>query len=586
MPSLLLLRCPTDPPPPPGFVEGRVVGLSADPQTIGRKRDDCQICIEHTTVSKLHARITTEGGRYFIEDLKSRNFTFVNGRKAQPGVRVPLRSDDHIDICDFRFRFCDEAEDAAGISTIEATQGKVNLQQYLEGAPSDRLRALVDVSSSLAKTLDLDALLAQVAETQLALFAQAERCFVLLLDAAGKPTPKVVKHRKAGSEDLRFSRSVARKTVESLQSYLSEDASSDPGAGSVMGSADSIADLKTRSVMCVPLATAEGRALGAIQLDTQDRAKKFVADDLNLLAIVANLASVAIEKARLHAELVALEVERSENRTARKVQLSLLPKSLPELPGYEFYAYYSPAEEVGGDYYDFVSLPGGRVAVVLGDVAGKGVPAALLVAKLSSEVRFCLVTEPDLAKAITLLNDELLHGGLEELSGQFITLSVMILDPVSHQVTLVNAGHESPRLYSASRSTLTDVLTEEQIGCVLGWEDGVWCNYRASTFALEPGDTVIVYTDGVTDAWNPAEQPFGKPRVDRSLHPNTSAPEAARPRAIGARLVAAVEKHAAGRAQNDDIALVCFGRLPAGQGGEPGTPAPIRPTTTIMRRRK
>src|SRR5262245_37564027 len=107
MPSLLLLRCPTEPPPPPGFVEGRVIELSPEPQVIGRKLDDCQICIEHTTVSKLHARITSEGGRYFIEDLKSRNRTYVNGKEAKPGVRVPLRSDDRIDICDFRFQVCD-----------------------------------------------------------------------------------------------------------------------------------------------------------------------------------------------------------------------------------------------------------------------------------------------------------------------------------------------------------------------------------------------------------------------------------------------------------------------------------------------
>src|SRR5262249_8701811 len=154
-------------------------------------------------------------------------------------------------------------------------------------------------------------------------------------------------------------------------------------------------------------------------------AKKFGPDDLNLLAIVANLASVAIGKARLHQELVAVEVERSENRTARQVQLSLLPKRLPEVVGYEFYSHYSPAQTVGGGYYGFVAVPGGRVGVVLGDVAGKGVPAALLVAMLSSEVRFCLVTETDPAKAVALLNDELIRRGLEDLSGQFITLSVM-----------------------------------------------------------------------------------------------------------------------------------------------------------------
>src|SRR5262249_4495613 len=157
---------------------------------------------------------------------------------------------------------------------------------------------------------------------------------------------------------------------------LSEDASSDAS----LGPAASIAEFKIRSVMCVPLATSDGKALGAIQLDTQEKAKKFVTDDLNLLAIVANLAAVAIEKARLHEDLLVRETEQKEIELARKVQLGFLPQNLPEVPGYEFYSHYSPAQTVGGDYYDFVLLPGGRVGIVLGDVAGKGVPAALLVA--------------------------------------------------------------------------------------------------------------------------------------------------------------------------------------------------------------
>ena len=171
---------------------------------------------------------------------------------------------------------------------------------------------------------------------------------------------------------------------------------------------------------------ATGRPLGAIQLDTQDRTKKFVTDDLNLLTIVANLASVAIEKARMHETVLAREKEQKEIELARKVQLGFLPQTLPEVAGYEFYSHYSPAQTVGGDYYDFVLLPGGRVAVVLGDVAGKGVPAALLVAKLSSEVRFCLVTEPDAAKAITQLNDQMIRGGLQD---RFVTLAVLVLEP-------------------------------------------------------------------------------------------------------------------------------------------------------------
>src|SRR4030095_6382105 len=140
---------------------------------------------------------------------------------------------------------------------------------------------------------------------------------------------------------------------------------------------------------------------------------------------------------------VEREKQQKEIELARKVQLGFLPQTLPDVLGYEFFSHYSPALTGGGDYYDFIALPGGRVAVVLGDVAGKGVPAALLVAKLSSEVRFCLLTERDPARAVALLNDEMIRGGLEELSGQFITLSLMVLDPAAHQVTVVSAGHHS-----------------------------------------------------------------------------------------------------------------------------------------------
>ena len=143
----------------------------------------------------------------------------------------------------------------------------------------------------------------------------------------------------------------------------------------------------------------------------------------------------------MHETVLAREKEQKEIELARQVQLGFLPQTLPEVAGYEFYSHYTPAQTVGGDYYDFIPLPGGRVAVVLGDVAGKGVPAALLVAKLSSEVRFCLLTEPNPAKAISLLNDQMIRGGLQD---RFVTLAALMLDPVAHRLTVVNAGHMQP----------------------------------------------------------------------------------------------------------------------------------------------
>jgi GAF domain-containing protein len=155
-------------------------------------------------------------------------------------------------------------------------------------APTERLRALLDISTGLAKVLDLDSLLPQVVETLFGIFKQADRCFVIL-DESGRLISKAVRARRLGGDDTRFSKTIARKTIDSKQSYLCEDTPSD----SSLGPAASIAEF--RSVMCAPLATSNGQAFGAIQLDTQDRARKFTRDDLNMLSIAANLAGAAIE---------------------------------------------------------------------------------------------------------------------------------------------------------------------------------------------------------------------------------------------------------------------------------------------------
>lgn len=570
MPSLILVKSPE------GASPGKNIPLNGDHLVIGRDESVCQIVIPHHAVSRKHAQITRTGNQFFIEDLKSRNKTYVNSKEVPPPVRQPLKPDDRIKICDFLFRFHDERvvkpkelpvhlrkdaseeEDESGMTTIEATQGKGSAQQFLDVAPSDRLRALLEISISLSRTLDLEALLAQIAHTLLGVFKQADRCFVLILDEAGRPVPKVMKSRRPALDDTRFSRTIVKKTIDSMQSYLSEDASSDAN----LGPAASIAEFKIRSVMCVPLANADGRPIGALQLDTQDRTKKFSLDDLNLLTIVANLASVAIDKARMHEGLLAREKDQKEIELARKVQLGFLPQTLPDVPEYEFYSHYSPAQTVGGDYYDFIALPGGRVAVVLGDVAGKGVSAALLVAKLSSEVRFCLLTMPTLAQAVSLLNEQMIRGGLQD---RFVTLAIMVLDPVAHVVTVVNAGHMAPKWYRAATGELVDSISLEATGVPIGVEPG-WV-FEQVTLTLEVGDSVAMFTDGVTDAMNPAGVMFSQEAVDRHLSPDDSAlaGDAQRAKRLGERLVAAVRAHANGRAQNDDIAVVAFGRLdPAG----------------------
>jgi len=238
---------------------------------------------------------------------------------------------------------------------------------------------------------------------------------------------------------------------------------------------------------------------------------------------------------------------------ARGVQRGFLPPRLPEVPGYEFFAYYESAYEVGGDYYDFIPLPRQRVAVLLGDVAGKGVAAALLMAKLSADARFCMLTEPDAAAAVTKLNALMNLSGIAD---GFVTLVAAVLDHESHTVTLVNAGHPSPLLYRRASRTVDEATSTDMAGLPIGVLDGV--SYASCQVALGPGDCILAFTDGVTEAMDVNNVQLRTRGVYAAVQG-----EAYLPGALGERVVQTVKQFAAGRSQQDDIALVGFGRTGA-----------------------
>jgi serine phosphatase RsbU (regulator of sigma subunit) len=580
MPSLILIKAPG------GSSAGQSYHLTAETIVLGRE-DTCDIVIPNHAVSRRHAQVTRSNGQFFIDDLKSRNHTFVNNREVNG--KTELKHDDRIKICDFLFRFHDErvappdrpklppelttppdaaVEDPGGLSTIEHTVAARQAAGIIDAQPAEKLRALLDISAALSKTLELGPLLDQIGETVLAVFRQADRCFIILQEEGDKLIPKVVKTRRPSlGEDPRFSRTIVRRCLQSQEAYLSEDA----GADQNLGAAQSIAEFRIRSVMCVPLLTADGVPLGAVQVDTQNRGNKFTKDDLNLILIVANLAAVAIEKAKQHEQILTWQKQQHEIKLAQEVQLGFLPQSAPELPGYEFYSFYGAALTVGGDYYDFVPLPDGRIAVVLGDVAGKGVPASLLMAKLSAEARYCLLTQPDLVSAVNLLNEQLIRGGIGD---RFVTLAAAVLNSADHAVTLVNAGHMNPMLYRVQDGTLEEAVTSDQSGIPLGILAGF--EYTAVRLTLDVGDSLLLYTDGVTDAVAPDGEMFQVEGIRKALLDETPVGFPTRPKGIGERVLHCVRKHANGRAQNDDIALVCFGRLEPGAPSATGSGANIK----------
>jgi serine phosphatase RsbU (regulator of sigma subunit) len=361
--------------------------------------------------------------------------------------------------------------------------------------------------------------------------------------------PKVIKTRRPQDEaNARFSRSIVRKCLETGEAFLSDDASADKR----IPLSQSVLDFRIRSVMCTPLVSGDGKAFGVIQLDTQDRTKKFTLDDLKLLAGVANQAAVALENARFHEDQVARERLKRDLELAHQVQRSFLPKELPAVPGYEFFAYYEPAQEVGGDYYGFVPLAGQKLAITVGDVAGKGVPAALLMAKLSSDTRFCLLTEADPARAITTLNN-LLYPHTSQMD-RFVTLATAVLDFASHTVTLVSGGHPPPLIWQRGGG-LTEAMPRDVPGVPLGMLEEQ--EYTAYPVQLQPGDGLLLFTDGVIDAINVRNAAFGYAGVHGAAQ-LVGGSLSAKP--LGERLIRAVTQHAAGRSQHDDITLVCLSR--------------------------
>ncbi|MFQ3592410.1 MAG: SpoIIE family protein phosphatase [Gemmataceae bacterium] len=541
-----------------GHHEGNILSLDGDKFVIGRNAD-CGIVIPVTSVSREHAQILRIGGKYYIEDKQSRNGTFVNNQAIT--TRTPLKNNDRIRICDFIACFLEHVPSASleddqdggedVPSTVEATFNNSS-GMLLEAQPAEKLRHLIEITNNLSRTLELQTLFPRIADSLFSLFRQADRCFLIQMSEGDKLMPRLVKTRRIADEtNARFSRSIVRKALETGQAFLSDDASRDDR----IQLSQSVVDFRIRSVMCAPLCKADGKAFGVIQLDTQDRSKKFSEEDLRLLCAVANQAAISLENARMLEETVQQEKLKRDLELAKKVQKSFLPSQMPSIEGYDFYGFSEPAKEVGGDYYGFIPLPDGRIVIAVGDVAGKGVPASLIMAKLSSDIRFCMLSESSPETALARLNNLLYEftTGLDK----FVTLVAVVLDPRTHRAVVVSGGHSPPYLYRPNtREVICSTGDSDFAGPPLGILEDL--PYDSSEISLEPGDFLVMYTDGVDESENIRGESFGNNRAKAAVLSAT--PTSAQ--AVGEKLVAAVKQHATGRDPHDDLTVVVVRRNP------------------------
>lgn len=487
MPALLIVH--------KGGGDARVIPLEASQYTLGRSSANHLSYPDDGELSRQHLRLELTALGWTVTDLGSRNGTMVNGARITKATLLKTR--DTISAGRLQLEFSQEDEPRRD---IRGTTVAVNLHTVLESgalASQSHAQALIEAGRELADRRPLDELFPLI----LNLAAGAVGCSrgMLMIEENGRLTTRA---SKGGS--VAVSSTVRDRVMRNRESLLVEDVELDEN----LRAQNSIVAQAVRSVLAVPL-QAKDKVIGLIYLDSAHTVRPFTVGDLNLLTVMGNIAAVRLENQRL------TEVEERERLMARElaqaaeIQRGLLPKSVPDLPGLEVAAFSAACHSVGGDLYDFYERGNGRLAMMVGDVSGKGMPAALLMSSLQARVQVLIEEEIDLAVLVNRLN-RIIASNCP--GNRFITFFICEANRGSGQVTFVNAGHNPPLLLRASG----EAETLSGGGLILGIFGRA--AYTQHEVTMEDGDILVIFTDGVTEAQNiSSEEEFGEERLEETI---------------------------------------------------------------------
>ncbi len=536
------------------------------PVVIGR-HPECDVVIDEVSVSRRHAQIVKENGNFYVEDLRSRNGTMVNNNEIHR--KTKLFDGSEIRICDVLFTFhlgnepgyekprktLSESSDHIGGTLFVDEHDNSTIMSQLEipshhagvagkVSPAEKLKALVQITQALSDGVQRDPILQNALDCLFELFLEADRGFIAFRDDDGAIIPSTIKTRGTNDEQIRLSRTIVNRVLDTQQAVLSSDAAED----SRFDLSQSIADFRIRSMMCAPILDGNNKSIGVIQLDTLRRSIAFQEEDLEILVTVAIQVGLALHRLEFFDELKKSAQVRKDLELAHEVQQGFLPQRNPDIDGYEFFAYYRAAERVGGDYYDYIELGDGKIAIIVADVVGHGIAAALLMAKLSGEARFALASNIDPAEAFIQINRNLSSMNLDK----FVTAIMGLFDTKTNEVTFVNAGHMPPVLRRASGAI--ESLVVEGSGLPLGILDST--QYGSSTFSVADGDVFLMYTDGVNESMSESGEILGT----QGLIDEMKLSQAKSAEAIGNVVYNTVKRFVNGGPQHDDICFVCIGK--------------------------
>ncbi|MCH2181371.1 MAG: SpoIIE family protein phosphatase [Mariniblastus sp.] len=543
------------------------VHLGRQTIVIGR-HPECDIVIDDASVSRHHANISNDNGTFFVMDLESRNGTFVN----RSAVHEPTRLFDgaEIAICDIKFKFHLENESVfQPIRAVSFDDSKVAQTVILEDDQNElrahvtsqlevpshyhhqgrdinteaKLQALIQSARELSESFVLDDVLDRCLSCLFELFLEADRGFIVLKEPSGELRPRGMKMRQTHDERIRISRTIVNQVLETRRPLISSDATTDDR----FNLSQSVVDFRLRSIMCAPLISTKNEAIGVIQLDTLRNRVAFSEKDLEVLVTVAMQASLAIQRLNLVQETIHIQELENDLKLAQDVQQAFLPQRRPDFPEFEFFSFYSATMAVGGDYYDYIPIGDDKIAIVVADVVGHGVAAALLMAKVAAESRFALASSGCPIKAMGQINQSLSELNLDK----FVTLLLVMIDRKDHHVQIVNAGHMPPLIRKDSGAVM--LLDDHVSGLPLGL--GLNETYHSLDFTLMPGDVLVLYTDGINESMDKQGNQLGIHRLIDEIQ----ASQTKRPETIGKFICQLVNRHVDGQQPADDMCLVCVG---------------------------
>ncbi len=516
------------------------------------------VVLDDTRISRQHAKIAPEGGQYVLQDLNSANGSYVNDLAVSRQVLSP---GDVVRFGPFKFKVeiqTAPVEPRTPQPTFREARTQIGMEavSYFEREESDsgvggppvrrtglhhledadrKLRTLYAFLQSVATTIDEEELVDRVLRNLLDVFFEADCVALHLIELPERRLAPRMVLRRDGTVPPAFGLppQVEQLVVKEGRALLLPTGTSSRRVG--------------RS-MHVPLLIA-GRVAGTLDVRCSDSSEApFSHGDVELLAGLAVQATMALDNVRMHQQALKQQRLQMDLQLAEQIQKSFLPRHLPSVPGIEFATKYRPAFQVGGDFYDVFWLSYDKIGLLIGDVAGKGVSAALLMARITSDLRLAAMMVPEPAQVMGHVNRIVYERAQADV---FVTAIYMTMDVRKHRVQLANAGHLPPLLRRRFGSRLERI--EGGASTAIGIFDDA--DFEQVEFDLQPGDTLLFTTDGVIEATNGQGVQFGLAHLERAVASTFTT----RPGEIVTRIEQDLQIHMGTAAQNDDLTVIACG---------------------------